>query len=178
MNPDFRHDHFQLFGLPVAYAIDLAVLESHYRELQTKVHPDRFSRGSEAEKRLAMQWATRVNEGYQTLRKPLSRAVYLLSLRGIEALSERHTAIAPGFLMQQMDWREAIAEARAAADQTALDAVARELRDEIARLEARLHVQLDSARDDAAAAESARQYTFMLKLLDDVRAAQDHLDAA
>jgi molecular chaperone HscB len=75
---DFARNHFELLGLPAQYAVDPARLEHGYRELQSQVHPDRFAAATEAERRVAMQWATRVNEAYRTLRNPLERARYLL----------------------------------------------------------------------------------------------------
>ena len=133
MSPDFQRNHFELLGLPAAYAVDPARLEDGYRELQSRVHPDRFASGSDAERRVAMQWATRANEAYRTLRSPLERARYLLHLKGFDTGEESNTAMPPDFLMQQMEWREAVAEARAAAD-------ARELR--------RLHASLADSRND------------------------------
>ncbi len=77
---DFNADHFTLMGLPRAFRIDTAALDKRYRELQAEVHPDRFAHAGDAEKRLSLQWATKVNEAYQTLKKPLPRAKYLLHL--------------------------------------------------------------------------------------------------
>src|SRR5574340_36828 len=110
---DFTRNHFELFGLPQTYALERDRLDSAYRELQNAVHPDRFAAQPEAEQRVAMQWATQVNEAYQTLRHPVNRGVYLLKLQGIDALDAGNTKMAPAFLMQQMEWREAIEEARA-----------------------------------------------------------------
>ena len=109
---DFSHTHFELFGLPATYALDRERLDAAYRELQGKVHPDRFAAQPEARQRVAMQWATRVNEAYQTLKHPITRGAYLLQLEGIDPLAATNTFIAPAFLTQQMEWREAIADAR------------------------------------------------------------------
>jgi molecular chaperone HscB len=133
MTPDFTRNHFELLGLPAAFALDAARLEQRYRELQSRVHPDRFAAASEAERRVAMQWATRANEAYRTLRDPLARARYLLSLKGYDTGEESNTAMPPDFLMQQMEWREAAAEARAERDLEAL---------------ARLRAELDAARGE------------------------------
>ena len=113
-------DHFSLLGLPARYAVDHALLESRYRELQSQVHPDRFAAGSDAERRVAMQWATRANEAYRTLRDPVGRARYLLSLKGFDTGEETNTSMPADFLMQQMEWRESVAEASAARDANAL----------------------------------------------------------
>ncbi len=133
MTPDFARNHFELLGLPVAFGVDAARLEGAYRDLQTQVHPDKFAARGEAERRVAMQWATRVNEAYRTLRDPLERARYLLHLKGYDTGEETNTSMPPDFLMQQMEWREASAEARAKRDPAAL---------------ARLHAELALARDE------------------------------
>src|SRR5437879_12078870 len=81
---NLNQNHFELFGLPARYAVDAAALDARYRELQREVHPDRFAAASRAEQRVSMQLATRVNEGYQTLKPPLRRAVHVLHLRGVD----------------------------------------------------------------------------------------------
>jgi molecular chaperone HscB len=95
MTPDFTRNHFELLGLPAVFGIDPARLDQRYRELQGRVHPDRFAAASEAERRVAMQWATRANEAYRTLRDPLARARYLLSLKGYDTGEESNTAMPP-----------------------------------------------------------------------------------
>src|SRR6185503_1893686 len=121
-------------GLPVAYSVDPARLEASYRDLQSRVHPDRFAAGSEAERRVAMQWATRTNEAYRTLRDPLERARYLLHLRGYDTGEESNTAMPPDFLMQQMEWREAVAEALAHRDTAKLTELRMDLADHRAEM--------------------------------------------
>lgn len=122
--------HFVLFGLPEQFAIDADSLDHAYRTVQAQVHPDRFAAAGDAQKRVAMQWATRANEAYQTLRDPLKRAKYLLHLRGVDVGAEDNTAMEPAFLMQQMEWREAIEDAVHAKNVDALDALSGELRDD------------------------------------------------
>ncbi len=175
---DFHANHFQLFGLPASFRLDAEKLEAAYRKLQNEVHPDRFAAAGEAEKRLSMQWATKVNEAFQTLKKPLSRGTYLLHLNGIEAFSEKHTAFPPAFLMQQMEWREAIGVARQARDVDALDKLAREMRAEAKRMEEQLAVDLDDAADYEAAATTARKLKFMHKLIEEIGDAQEEIEAA
>jgi len=92
---DLRQDHFALFGLAPAFHIDLDQLEQAYLTLQGKVHPDRFAHLSDQEKRQSMQWATHANGAFRTLRQPLTRAQYLLELRGVDPAFENNTAMAP-----------------------------------------------------------------------------------
>jgi molecular chaperone HscB len=175
---DFHANHFQLFNLPASFRLDMDRLETAYRKLQNEVHPDRFAAAGEAEKRLSMQWATKVNEAFQILRKPLSRGIYLLHLHGVEAFSEKHTAFPPAFLMQQMEWREAIADARQARNTAALDRLARELRAESKNMEARFAAELDDSQDYEAAAATARTLKFMHKLIEEIGDAQEEIETA
>jgi molecular chaperone HscB len=169
--------HFDLFHLPTTYAIDRERLDAAYRELQNTVHPDRFAAKTESEQRVAMQWATQANEAYQTLKHPVNRGVYLLKLQGIDALDAMNTQMAPAFLMQQMEWREAIDEARAAKSVAALDALTAELRAAHRRIEAELGVLLDDAKDLDAARETVRQLRFMDKLLAEVGEVYEDIEA-
>lgn len=175
---DFHANHFQLFDLPASFRIDTEKLESAYRKLQNEVHPDRFAAAGEAEKRLSMQWATKVNEAFQTLRKPLTRGTYLLHLQGIEAFSEKHTSFPPAFLMQQMEWREAIGDARQAGNVEALDKLVRELRAESRRMEEQFGIELDDTADYEAAAATARKLKFMHKLIEEIGDAQEEIENA
>ncbi len=173
---DLQQDYFRLFDLPPGFALDIPRLEQAYRALQMQVHPDTVAHLSEAEQRLAMQYSTRVNEGYQTLRNPLRRGRYLLSLRGVDTQEETNTAMPLDFLMAQMNWREEIADARAAADADALEAIEKHLRAETRLLENQLSSALDEAADNALAAELVRKLRFMEKLAEEIHSAYDALD--
>lgn len=177
MQSDFNQDHYTLFGLPRRYGLDTAELERLYRELQTRVHPDRHVGLSDAEQRLAMQWSTHANEAYQTLRQPLKRARYLLQLVGMDVQLERNTAMPPEFLLQQMEWREAVEEVRSAGDSQALEDLHRRIKQEIAEQYQRLEQHLDIAPDYSAAAATVRQMMFQEKLLQEIDEALSALEA-
>ena len=167
-------NHFELFHLPQQFAIDLKALDQAYREVQNQVHPDKFARSPDAEKRVAMQWATRANEAYQTLRSPLRRATYLCELHGVDLETESNTAMAPAFLMQQMEWREALDDARAARDVNALAALETELADTRREQLEQIGAALDS-EDYRKAALGVRQLMFLEKFGDEVAAAFDRI---
>ena len=173
---DLKQNHFELFGLAPVFRIDSARLDSTYREIQGQVHPDRFTGAGAAEKRLSMQWATRVNEAYQTLNSALGRASYLLQLHGIDALAQ--TGMPPAFLMRQMEWHEAIAEGRASRKIDSLGALMGEMRAEAERVEIDLASQIDDAKDYEAAAISVRKLKFLHKLIEEVGDAQEELELA
>ncbi|HZX27499.1 MAG TPA: Fe-S protein assembly co-chaperone HscB [Telluria sp.] len=167
-------NHFDLFGLPVRFEVDQGALDAAYREVQGKVHPDRFVNATDAEKRVAMQWATRANEAYQTLRQPQKRAAYLCELAGVPLEVESNTAMPMEFLMQQMEWREALAEAKGDGDLDALEHLDRQVRvDRKARL-LTVGQQLD-AHDYKHAAQSVRALMFLDKFAEEVGRALDDL---
>ena len=103
-------NHFDIFGLPVAFDIDIAALAERYRELQRVAHPDRFANASDRERREAVQQAANINEAYQTLKSPLQRARYILQLKGIRFDDEKDTSYDTAFLMEQIELREVLAE--------------------------------------------------------------------
>src|SRR3989344_4214970 len=107
-------NHFELFGLPVAFDLDANDLASRYRELQRHVHPDKFANASDQERRLSLQMTALVNEAFQTLKDPVRRGRYLLGLRGVDVGGETDTKMDAAFLMEQMEWRENLEEIRQA----------------------------------------------------------------
>ena len=105
-SPDFQQDYFQLFDLPLQFAVDLAQLGVRYRQLQGELHPDRYASAPDYEQRVAVQYSALVNEAYATLRKPLPRALYLLQLAGMSQEEISNQQIDGGFLIEQMELRE------------------------------------------------------------------------
>jgi len=172
---DPSQDFFALFGLPRRQALDTARLEVLYRDLQAQVHPDKHAHLSDMEQRKAMQWATRVNEAYLTLKNPLKRARYLLELAGHDALIETNTAMPAEFLMAQMELREAVAEAKQRGDSAELEAQHRSLKQTIRSEYATLQSTLDAGDYDGAG-ERVRQLMFQEKLLHDIDEALEVLE--
>lgn len=165
---DFRADHFSLFGLDRAYRLDLSDLDSRYRDIQAQVHPDRFASAGDAERRLSMQWATHANEAYVTLKKPLERASYLLHLAGHDIQAENNTAMPTDFLMEQMEWREAVMEARDGGDHHELERLHNRLRGDINSRYDELGQLIDDSRDFALATDRVRRLMFLEKLLHEI----------
>ena len=173
-----RKSHYELFGLPERFSIDLAELQSAYRRLQAVVHPDRFAASGDAERRIAMQLATRVNEAYRTLADPGRRAAYLCERHGVALQAETNTAMAPEFLMQQMAWREALEEARQQRDTEVLAGLERALCDHRARLLEEIEAAIDRDHDHRRAADAVRRWMFVDRFGLEVAAAGEALAAA
>ena len=158
-------DDFELFGHPRQHALDRAALDARWRALQAEVHPDRFAVEGAAAQRVAMQWAVRVNEAYQRLKNPLKRAAYLCELAGQPIDAENNTAMPAAFLMQQMEWREALDEAAGVAQ---VEALADEVAAHRTAALLRLAEALDEAHDTAAAAKQVRELMFVDRFTDDL----------
>lgn len=160
-------NHFELFDLPQQFTLDAADLQQRYRQLQQAMHPDRFASSGEREKLRAVQRTAQLNDAYQTLRKPLSRAEYILTLRGIDIRHEQQTINDPEFLMAQMEWRERLEEVSASNDLLAdIGRAETDLLEQTAALQSELEQLLEQQTDSAnhAATEVVRKLKFMHKL--------------
>jgi molecular chaperone HscB len=120
-------DHFERLGLPRRFAVDAASLEAAYLARSRAVHPDRHGLASGAEQLASLELSAALNEAYATLRDPFRRAEYLLTLEGGPSAAELKDT-APTFLMEMLDLRERIEEARSAGGTALAD-----LEDELAR---------------------------------------------
>lgn len=163
---------FELFGVPERFDQDRATLDARWKELQREAHPDRFAAQGAAAQRVALQWSVRINEAYQRLKDPLKRAAYLCELRGAPIRAEDNTAMPVAFLMQQMEWREALDNAR---DVDALDALNDELQAARHNTLADIARLLDADANWAQAAEQVRALMFIERFAHDVEARFDQL---
>lgn len=77
-----KENYFTLFEIPVDFNVDLESLEKQYFLLQSYYHPDKAS--TKEEKTNFLRLSTELNNGYKVLKDELSRAIYLLSIQGID----------------------------------------------------------------------------------------------
>ncbi len=167
---NLQSDDFELFGVPARFAQDRAQLDARWKDLQREAHPDKFAAQGAAAQRVAMQWSVRINEAYQRLKDPLKRAAYLCERQGAAINAENNTAMPAAFLMQQMEWREALDDGPSAEALNALAADVTAARAQALELVASL---LDEAHDYAAAAQQVRALMFIQRFDRDI---QDRLD--
>jgi molecular chaperone HscB len=165
MPMNLSSDDFELFGIPRRFEQDRAALDARWLTLQGEVHPDRFAAEGAAAQRVAVQWAVRVNEAYQRLKDPLRRAAYLCELAGQPIDAENNTAMPAAFLMQQMEWREALDDAQGL---TPVEALADEVAARRDAALAELQTTLDDAHDTAAAAQQVRALMFVERFASDL----------
>jgi len=163
---------FELFAVPASFAQDRVALDARWKELQREAHPDRFAAQGAAAQRVAMQWSVRINEAYQRLKDPIKRASYLCALNGHPIDAEKNTAMPSDFLMQQMEWREELDEAR---DAAAFDKLRAEVEAGRARALSSLDRLIDEKSDYAGAARQVRALMFIERFAEDIEAKSEAL---
>jgi molecular chaperone HscB len=170
---NLQSNDFELFGLPVRFAQDRAAVDARWKELQREAHPDKFAAQGAAAQRVAMQWSVRINEAYQRLKEPLKRAAYLCELNGAPIDAENNTAMPKAFLMEQMEWREALEEATTEAD---LDQLSAQLMRSRRHVVQEIEALLDTRQDYAQAAQQVRALMFIERFAADVEARIEKMD--
>lgn len=163
---------FQLFAVPATFAQERSMIDARWKELQREAHPDRFASQGAAAQRIAMQWSVRINEAYQRLKDPLRRASYLCELHGAPVNAEDNTSMPGAFLMQQMEWREALDDV---ADAAALNALQDEVDMARAQSLSSLDWLIDEKGDYPAAVRQVRALMFIERFAQDIEKKSDQL---
>ena len=152
------------------------VLEKAYRDIQSRVHPDRFASAGDAERRASLQWTTRVNEAYRTLKDPVQRAKHILDLHGVDVAFETDTAMPVEFLTQQLELRESLEVAVDQKDAVALDGLRKILFEQRKALQEEIQNLIDDSKDYKGAAGLVRKLMFLQRLDEEVDAAYGEIE--
>jgi molecular chaperone HscB len=171
MQADLGKNYFELFDLPITFDLDVTDLAVRYRDLQRRFHPDRFASAPEPDRRLSLQLTAQINAAFQALKDPVARARYLLGLQGIDTGEDTDTAMDAAFLVEQMELRESLAEAREAVDRHArLESLRQRVDEEFAARSARLrdHFAENSEPARRKARNLVREMQFLRKLAHEV----------
>ncbi|BDR19168.1 co-chaperone HscB [Vibrio sp. STUT-A16] len=168
-------NHFELFGLPSQFKLDGSLLSSQFRELQKRFHPDNFATGSERDRLMAVQKAAQINDAYQVLKNPISRAEYILAEQGVEIRGEQQTMQDPMFLMEQMELREELEEI---ADSTDPESALFHFDSKVSKMYKQHLASVEQELDDglwAEAADRVRKLKFIAKLKNEIELVEDKL---
>ena len=172
---NLQSNDFELFGLAPNFAQERATIDARWKDLQREAHPDKFAAQGATAQRVAMQWSVRINEAYQRLKDPLKRAAYLCEMNGAAVDAENNTAMPSQFLMQQMEWREALDDAKSSED---LDKIGLQVtvvkRDALQKCEQ----LLDAQRDYRGAVQQVRALMFIERVVNDIEARLERIDTA
>ena len=169
---NLQSDDFELFGLPVQFAQDRSAIDARWKALQGEAHPDKFAAQGLSAQRVAMQWSVRINEAYQRLKQPLSRASYICELHGAPIQAENNTAMPTAFLMQQMQWREALDEAETLQNMNEIATIVGKSRRELL---SKIEHALDIEKNFIDAAQLVRSLMFIERFASEVNARIDQL---
>ena len=169
---NLQANDFELFGLAQKFSQDRTAIDTRWKELQREAHPDKFAAQGVAAQRIAMQWSVRINEAYQRLRDPLKRASYLCELNGAHVNAENNTAMPTSFLMQQIEWREALDEAKTSENMHEIALQANEYgRNQLSEIQHAIDAQYDFKQ----AVEHVRALMFVERFANEVDARLDLL---
>lgn len=169
---NLQTNDFELFGLAQKFNQDRAGIDARWKELQREAHPDKFAAHGASAQRVAMQWSVRINEAYQRLKDPLKRAAYLCELNGVPVNAEKNTAMPAEFLMQQIEWREALDEAKAAEN---LHKIALQANECGSNQLLKIEQDIDAANNFKLAVEHVRALMFVERFITEVDARIDEL---
>jgi molecular chaperone HscB len=164
-------DPFGVLGLPRRYDIDMHELETRYRELQKALHPDKHAGAGASQRRLSLQKAVAVNEAYRTLKDDLRRAEALLALFQAGDAAHEPSSTQPQdaeFLMQVMELREALDDAKAAHDRARVQTLSEQVQQmrAVARAELVRAFEVLEAGTAQAPLEQAASLVGRLKFFD------------
>ncbi|EPR7491142.1 co-chaperone HscB [Vibrio alginolyticus] len=168
-------NHFELFGLPSQFKLDGSLLSSQFRELQKRFHPDNFATGSERDRLMAVQKAAQINDAYQVLKNPISRAEYILAEQGVEIRGEQQTMQDPMFLMEQMELREELEEI---ADNSDPESALFDFDSKVSKMYKQHLASVEQELDDGLwteAADRVRKLKFIAKLKNEIELVEDKL---
>jgi molecular chaperone HscB len=163
---------FEVLGIDARYDIDPEALEARYRELSRVLHPDKFAQRPSAERRMSLEKAITVNEAYRVLKDDLARANALLRVRGVAVQGEEEKPADPEFLMEVMELREGLAEARAERDLARVGKLADRVRATASETRARMSALFEANELAEVPALLARMRYFK-RFLDEVAVIED-----
>jgi molecular chaperone HscB len=166
VQPPAQMDHFARLDLPVRFDVNGAELDRRYFTLQRQLHPDRFATRTARERAISQGQAVALNEAYETLKDPLARAEYMLKLKGVDVNPDGcNTVRDPTLLMEQMERREALAEADTA---EAVDAILADARKDLDEGFAATAAAF-AGKDLETAEVEVTRLKYLTKLLDEAR---------
>ncbi len=172
-------DPFAILGIAPRFEHDTVEVEKRYRELSRALHPDRYVGRPASERRMALSRAIEVNEAWRLVRDPVKKAEALLRRAGIEVGENKEPGASPQLLMEMMDRREALAEARANKDAGSIKSLTEEMKRRQDAIIAKLRDGFDaidgSVHRGKAIVPMLGELRYVRRFLDEASAAEDEL---
>ena len=172
-------DPFDALGIPPRFSLDLTETEKRYRDLSRALHPDKYVGRPASERRMALSKAIEINEAWRLLRDPARRAEALFHRAGLDLGEAKAAPVDPELLMEMMEQREALTEARSSKDRAALDSLLSSMRAREKSVLDRLAAALDATPSDSATLRSnlpaLGELRYVRRFLEEASAAEDEL---
>jgi molecular chaperone HscB len=172
-------DPFDTLGIPPRFALELTETEQRYRDLSRALHPDKYVGRPASERRMALSKAIEVNEAWRLLRDPARRAEAMFRRAGIELGEAKAAPADPALLMEMMEQREALAEARGNKDRAALGTLTAAMHTREKSVLHRLAAALDAPAPNADTLRSCLpalgELRYVQRFLEEASAAEDEL---
>lgn len=105
-------DYYEFFDLPRRLAINSEDLKSRFYTLSRLLHPDRYTRRSEQERRFSLEASSILNDAYRVLKDPIQRAEYVLRQEGFPIGDQRNKDVPPELLEEVFELNMALDELR------------------------------------------------------------------
>jgi molecular chaperone HscB len=169
-------DPFATLGIPRSFDVDLGAAERAHRELSRALHPDKFVGVGQSERTAALAKAVQANEAWRIVRDPIRRAEALLRLVGVEVREGTEPKAAPDFLMEMLEQREALSDARRERDLAAVRAMATGIEARARAVERALSEGFARGEPDSLVGRLG-ELRFYRRFLDEVSAIEDELAA-
>lgn len=177
---ELPENYFELFDLPVSFALDARRLAERYRDLQVATDRDRLGASFDASPAFPQRPCDQVSAAYRTLKDPQERARYLLALHTGEPVVEGASLTDWSSVLEQMELRESLQEAQSGPNTSAALA---SILTQLAERRLVLAKELESLFADPSSEnlDAAREVLGKLELLDrcqrDAEAVASSLDS-
>lgn len=172
-------DPFATLGIERRFDVDLRAIERTHRELSRATHPDRHSDRPPSARADALGKSVEINEAFRIVRDPVRRAEALFSLAGIAVGEVSEPKASTEFLMEILEQREALEEAKEAGNLSEVLALGEGMQARAEACEAALAKAFHAAKGDRAALEREvhrlGELRFYRRFLEEVSAAEDKL---
>lgn len=103
-------DYFDFFGLERRLNVDPDDLQKKFYSLSRVLHPDRYGRASDRERKFSLEASSILNDGYRVLRDPVKRAEYFLKENGFDIGEQRSRDVPPELLEEVFELNMALDE--------------------------------------------------------------------
>ncbi|KQS44201.1 iron-sulfur cluster co-chaperone protein HscB, mitochondrial [Drosophila erecta] len=163
-------NYFKLLSFPIQFSLEPQKLTKSFRQLQTIVHPDKYSNKTSREQTNSADWSSLINRAYKTLSTPMERGQYLLQLKG-EPMPQDNSALNKEFLMAMMERNEEVEDAK---DTQTLEDLNVQLIKELEDMAQKLNILFES-KDLPGVKETLVAMKYLLSIQNSIKQKQQSL---